>query len=91
MRPRELLQFTRECINIAINRGHDKVLQDDILKAEETFSEDLLVDVNFELKDINPSYADVPYAFVGCKTVVSKQEVIDRLSEIDLPIRARWI
>jgi hypothetical protein len=84
MRPRELLQFTRECINIAINRGHDKVIQDDILKAEESFSEDLLVDVNYELKDINPAFGDSPYAFIGCSKNLSRDEVAKRLVEIGI-------
>jgi hypothetical protein len=30
MRPRDVLRFTRECINVVVNRGHDKVTQADI-------------------------------------------------------------
>jgi hypothetical protein len=85
MRPRELLHFTRECINVAINRGHEKVTQDDIIKAEETFSQDMLVDVNFEMKDVSPHFIDLPYAFIGSKSVLSKSEVSRRLLGLNVP------
>lgn len=85
LRPREILRFTRECINTAVNRGHEKVTQDDILQAEQTYSEDLLVDITFELKDVSPDYADVPYAFIGSKTLLSKDEVKHRLMDANVP------
>ncbi|MFC1956543.1 P-loop ATPase, Sll1717 family [Chloroflexota bacterium] len=85
MRPRELLGFTRECINVAVNRTHEKVTQDDILKAEDSFSEDLLVDVNLELQDVSSDYIDIPYAFIGSKVVLSKNEVEERLLDIKIP------
>jgi hypothetical protein len=85
MRPREVLHFTRECINTAVNRGHEKVTQADILQAEQIYSDDLLVDISFELKDVNPDYADIPYAFIGSNTILSKDEVKQRLAEVDVP------
>jgi hypothetical protein len=85
LRPREILRFTRECINTAVNRGHEKVIQDDILQAEQTYSDDLLVDITFELKDVSPDYADVPYAFIGSKTLLSKDEVKQRLIDANVP------
>jgi hypothetical protein len=85
MRPRELLRFTRESINVAINRNHEKVTGADILQAEQSCSEDLLVDVNFELKDVNPNYADAPYAFIGSKVVLSMAEVKQLLDEVKIP------
>ena len=85
LRPREVLRFTRESINTAVNRGHEKVMQEDILQAEKTYSEDLLVDITFELKDVSPDYADVPYAFIGNKTLLSKEEVKQRLIEAKVP------
>jgi hypothetical protein len=79
MRPREVLRFTRECINTALNRGHDKVTEDDFLQAERLFSFDLLGDVSFELKDVSPEYADVPYAFIGSKAYLTREEILKRL------------
>ncbi len=85
LRPREVLRFTRESINTAINRGHEKVTQDDILQAEQTYSDDLLVDITYELKDVSPDYADVPYAFIGSKVLLSKDEVRQRLVDANVP------
>ena len=85
MRPRELLHFTRECINIAVNRGHDKVLESDIETAEAAFSEDMLVDVNYELKDVNPYYTDLLYAFINSKIILTKSEIITTLKGLGIP------
>ena len=85
MRPRELLQFTKESINVAVNRGHEKVTQDDILQAEKSYSDDLLVDVSFELKDVSPDYSDAPYAFIGSESIISKEKARKRLSDVNVP------
>ena len=85
LRPREVLRFIRENINTAVNRGHEKVTEDDILHAEQTYSDDLLVDITFELKDVNPDYADVPYAFIGSKALLSKDEVKQRIADAKVP------
>jgi hypothetical protein len=75
MRPRELLHFVRECITVAINRGHDQVAEQDISYAEQSYSDDALVDLSMELKDINPKYGDVPYAFIGAHAVLVPSDV----------------
>jgi len=85
MRPREVLRFTRECISTSVNRGHEKVTQEDILKAEQTYSNNLLMDLTSDLKDISPNYADIPYGFIGCKAVLSIDEVIQRLADAKVP------
>ena len=85
MRPRELLHFTRESINMAINHSHTKVTQEDILKAEESFSEDMLVDLNFELKDVSPYYINLPYAFIGSKNVIPLDELVKIIAGVNVP------
>lgn len=82
MRPREVIRFVRDCLDVAVNRGHEKVTEDDVLYAERLFSEDALVDLTLELKDVSPKYADVPYGFIGATTVVSGDEVAIRLLEV---------
>jgi hypothetical protein len=85
MRPRDLLRFARQCVNIAVNRGHTKVLEDDILTAEKTYSEDQLQDVSFELRDVSPTYPDVLYAFIGSRQLLSRPEVHDKLRDAGVP------
>ena len=82
MRPREVIRFVRECINVAINRNHDRVTEEDIRHAERSYSEDALVDITLEMKDVKPKYADVPYSFIGASAILSRDQVTERLKEV---------
>jgi hypothetical protein len=81
MRPRDFLNLILRGIETAINRGHKKVEEDDILKAEELYSEDILKTIAFELKDVYEGVPDFLYTFLGCKKILTKDEVISLLSE----------
>jgi hypothetical protein len=81
MRPRDVIRLVRECIDVAVNRGHEKVTEADIKQAEHAYSEDAFVDISLELKDVNPKYASVPYGFIGTHEVLSNGEVEARLHE----------
>ena len=85
MRPREVLRFVRESIGVAVNRGHERVTDEDIKQAETTCSEDLLVDLTLELKDVNTAFADVPYAFIGKKALLAVGDVESLLKEAHVP------
>lgn len=82
MRPREVIRLVRECLDVAVNRGHEKVKEEDILYAQRRYSEDALVDLTLELKDVSPSFADVPYGFIGAKSTISQEEILNRLKEV---------
>ena len=86
MRPREVIRFVRECINVAINRNHDRVSENDILHAESSCSEDALVDITLEMKDVKPEYADVPYGFISAPSILSLAQVQQRLRETGVPV-----
>jgi hypothetical protein len=86
MRPRELLQFVRDCINVAVNRRHEQVTEDDILYAERSYSDDALVDLSLELKDVRPDFADAPCAFIGAQTQLSTPEVAIGLMKAGIPV-----
>ena len=85
MRPRDFLTFIHRAIEVAINRGHDRVYQDDLLQAEKWYSEDILRTTAFELKDIYSEEPDFLYVFLGSKISLSKREVLNLLSESALP------
>jgi hypothetical protein len=87
MRPREVIRFVRECLNVAINRNHDRVSETDILHAEKSYSEDALVDITLEMKDVKPEYGDVPYAFIGASQIMSRQQVDQRLLDVKVPAK----
>jgi hypothetical protein len=75
MRPRELLRFVRDCINVAVNRRHEQVTEDDILHAEHSYSDDELVDLSLDLRDVKPEYANTPYAFIGAPAIFPPSDV----------------
>ena len=81
MRPRDLLNFLRASIEIAINRGHARVLQEDIIKAEESYSEDILLAISFEIRDVFPSVSEPLYGFIGCPTHMATQQVLTILKQ----------
>ena len=81
MRPRDLLQFLNRAIDVAINRGHDRVEGEDILQAEKSYSEDILLATMFEILDTHPEYKDILYTFQGAPSSMSLDEVQDRLRE----------
>jgi hypothetical protein len=81
MRPREVIRFTRDCIDTAINRGHTAVKESDILHTERAYSETALVEITMELKDVRHEYGDVPYAFIGCSTIFPRVYLEDRLKK----------
>jgi hypothetical protein len=61
MRPRDLLRLLKQSVNVAVNRGHSKVSERDMMQAEKTYSEDQLQEISFELRDIS---ADLPRCIV---------------------------
>ncbi len=81
MRPRDVLRFVRGSIEVAVNRGHDRVTEADVEQAEHAYSEDAFVDVTLELKDVNSKYSDVPYAFIGTAATLSRNEIETRLKD----------
>src|SRR5260370_22602836 len=84
MRPRELLRFVRDCINVAVNRRHEQVMEDDILHAERSYSDDALIDLSLELKDVRPDFANAPYTFIGADSHRSEERRVGK------ECRSRW-
>jgi hypothetical protein len=85
MRPRDLIRFLRQSVNVAVNRGHDIVLEGDILEAERTASEDQLQEVSFELHDVTAKYGDLLYAFIGAPVTTSEDALVNRLRGANVP------
>lgn len=80
MRPRDLLNFMHSAIGVAINRGHERVLAGDIEKAEESYSEDMLLSTAFELRDIHPQMLNTLYTFHRSPDRMTKSTVTELLS-----------
>jgi hypothetical protein len=63
-RPRDILNFVRKCIQIAVSQGHDRVEKEDTLAGETQFSADVLNGLHYEMRDVFPNLPD--FALGGC-------------------------
>lgn len=79
MRPRYLIELLKYARGGALTLGHEKITEDDILKAEAVFSTDLVQDTNLELRDVFPQYEGLLYAFIGSSAESSVEDVRVRL------------
>jgi hypothetical protein len=85
MRPRDLIGFLRQCVSVAVNRGNVKVLEADILQAEKQYSEDQLQALFDELRDVNSQFAELPYAFIGSTTTMTRKALENKIQEFEVP------
>ncbi len=74
MRPRDFLSFLHCAIEVAINRGHDKVLAGDLRYAEVVYSTEMLKMAAAELCDVYPGIGDM-WFFLGCSTSLSAEDL----------------
>lgn len=79
MRPRDLLKFVRYCVDTALNRGHQRVEEDDVLHAERSYSSDLLTETVFEIADTHPELSDVLWVFERSPRTMGWEEACDRI------------
>jgi hypothetical protein len=73
--PRAVLNFVTKCIQTAVSRDHNRVLEDDILTAEKGFSEDVANGLRLEIRDVFPKYPDLLHVFVGQEKVLSQDDI----------------
>ena len=78
-RPRDIIYLVNASVTTAINRGHTRIEEEDIIEAEKQYSQHAFESVNVEntLSDIN--LEDVTLEFVGMPAVLSKSEVVETI------------
>ncbi len=74
-RPRDLLMFLSDAIQVALDRGHDRIEAEDIQHAEQGYSENMLVNLLFEIEDTHPQVPEVVYGFQGAPRVLPEASV----------------
>jgi hypothetical protein len=85
LRPRDVLNFVRKSIQIGVSRGHERVEQDDFLSAEKEFSEDMLNELSYEMRDIFPEIRDPMLAFIGANNFLSYEDIEVMLLDVGIP------
>lgn len=74
MRPRYLLDLLKHARGRAVTLHHEKITEDDIDKAVEFFSSDVVQDTNLELRDIYPAHDGLLYAFIEAPSIISLED-----------------
>lgn len=85
LRPRDVLNFVRKCIQVAVSHGHERVDPSDVVGAEAEFSEDMLNELRYEMRDVFPDFPDVVLAFIGSPTQLSHEDIDVLLLEAGIP------
>lgn len=85
LRPRDILNNVRKCIQVAVSRSHTRVNEADILSAESQFSSDMLDELRFEIRDIYPDIPDFVLSFLNVTAPMSEDDVYRRLKEAHVP------
>jgi hypothetical protein len=76
-RPRDLLMFLSEAVQVALDRGHERITQEDIRQAERGYSETMLVNLLFEIEDTHPEMGHLAYSFHGATKSLGLSAVRD--------------
>jgi len=79
-RPRDLLYFVKAAMETAVNRGHGRVEESDILEAEKQYSQFALSSVVVENIVSLPNIETILYEFVGLKSEMTLQDVRNCMS-----------
>lgn len=80
MRPRNLLKLFNYCRGAAVNRELNRIGEEEITKGFSSYSDDVLVDVSNEVRDLCPEAKDILYAFIGEKAKYKRTELIKILT-----------
>jgi hypothetical protein len=81
MRPRFLIAIIENAIANAINRGHEKVLEEDCLDAVRQHSNSILNDFGYEIRDVSGASEKVLHSLAGTTNYITKGEVLERFEK----------
>lgn len=84
-RPRDILFFVNAAVNVAVNRGHVIVEENDIFEAEKQYSQYALESILVENGVGVSSLESIIYEFVGCNAQLSVDEISDSLIRVQVP------
>lgn len=84
LRPRDLLLFLDAAVQVAIDRGHDRLSVEDIQQAEARYSDDMLLSLSYEIEDTHPDASAAIYAFQGAAAVLRPSETQRLLEQAGL-------
>jgi hypothetical protein len=84
MRPRFLINIIENAIANGINRGHEKVQEEDCTDAVRQHSLYLINDFGYEIRDVSGLPPEILYSLVGATKLLTRAEVIDRFRKFNV-------
>jgi len=79
-RPRDLIYFTKAALSTAVNRGHSRIEEDDIIEAEKQYSQFVFEYIQVESAISLPELEGIMFEFVGGRETLSREEVLHIIS-----------
>ena len=76
MRPRALIDLFNHCRSFAVTLHHPRIDEGDIKKGVDAFSNDLVSEINLEIRDIIPQAEDLLYHFIGGAKNISVENFV---------------
>lgn len=76
LRPRNLIQLFQHCKGFAVNVGHERITADDVLRALQAYSVDLVTEINREIGDVFPQAPRVLYELAHEKSDLSHDDLM---------------
>lgn len=86
MRPRFLINIIENAISNAVNRGHDKVDEEDCIDAVRQHSLYLVDDFGYEIRDVSGLSAELLYSLVGAEKKMSKANFLQKFEDFGLEV-----
>ena len=79
MRPRFLLNLINHCKGPAITLGHERIEDEDIERGTNTYSSELVEELNYEISSILSEGNDILYVLVGQTAHIGHEELLGLL------------
>ncbi len=76
LRPRNLIQLFQHCKGFAVNVGHERITADDVTRALQAYSIDLVTEINREIGDVFPIAPRVLYELAHEKADLSHDDLL---------------
>lgn len=86
MRPRFLIDIVDSAVANAINRNHVVVDEDDCIDAVRNYSNNLVDDFGYEIRDVSGIDEEFLYAFIGVERSGTSQYYVDKLLQFGLNV-----
>ncbi len=86
MRPRFLIDLCERTLSFAINRGHQKVEEQDVEDAIQQMSLYLVSDFGYEMRDVAGTPEDIFYLFIGASERLSGEDLAAILTAADIDL-----